>query len=165
MCKPLKQSELDKIHHGKEVTSATFILVERGGGCSFTTKVRNVEDAGASLAIIIDNKNENIEMINMIDDGAGAGIRIPSMLISKRDGERILDYIRTEQKKEKAAEEYRKRQGGGRRDDDDEEKDEKESELDRKDPCEGKEDDERKECEEAEAEKKRKREEEKEKDK
>ena len=85
MCKPLEQSELDKIHHGKEVTSATFILAERGG-CSFTTKVRNVEDAGASLAIIIDNKKENVEMVNMIDDGAGAGIRIPSMLINKKDG-------------------------------------------------------------------------------
>lgn len=85
MCDPLKQSELDKIHHGKEVTSATFILVERGG-CSFTTKVRNVEEAGASLAIIIDNKDEDVEMVNMVDDGAGAGIRIPSLLISKRDG-------------------------------------------------------------------------------
>jgi signal peptide peptidase-like protein 2B len=98
MCKPLKQSELDKIHHGKEVTSATFILAERGG-CSFTTKVRNVEDAGASLAIIIDNKEEDVEMVNMVDDGAGAGIRIPSMLVSKRDGQRMIDYIRSEQRK------------------------------------------------------------------
>ena len=98
MCEPLPQSELDKIHHGKEVTSATFILVERGG-CTFTKKVRNVEDAGASLAIIIDNKVENTaDLINMVDDGAGAGIRIPSMIISKRDGDRLLGYIRDEQK-------------------------------------------------------------------
>jgi hypothetical protein len=96
MCEPLPQSELDKIHHGKEVTSATFILVERGG-CTFTKKVRNVEDAGASLAIIIDNKVENTaDLINMVDDGAGAGIRIPSMIISKRDGDRLLQYIRDE---------------------------------------------------------------------
>jgi hypothetical protein len=97
MCKPLKQKELNKIHHGKEITSATFILVERGGKCSFTTKVRNVEDAGASLAIIIDNKDEDLDTVNMADDGAGSGIRIPSMLISKRDGQRIIEYIKKEQ--------------------------------------------------------------------
>lgn len=97
MCKPLKQKELNKIHHGKEITSATFILVERGGDCSFTTKVRNVEDAGASLAIIIDNKDEELDTVNMADDGAGSGIRIPSMLISKRDGQRIVEYIKSEQ--------------------------------------------------------------------
>ena len=99
MCEPLKQKELNKIHHGKEITSATFILAERGGHCSFATKVRNVEDAGASLAIIIDNKEEDIDMVNMVDDGSGAGIRIPSMLISKRDGQRILDYITKEQER------------------------------------------------------------------
>ena len=60
MCTPMPQSELDKIHHGKEITSATFVLVARGGPCSFTTKVRNVEEAGASLAIIIDTNEEDI---------------------------------------------------------------------------------------------------------
>ena len=96
MCEPLGQKELNKIHHGKEITSATFIVVERGGDCSFTTKVRHVEEAGASLAIIIDDKEEDIEMVNMADDGAGAGIRIPSMLISKSDGQKLLGYIRAE---------------------------------------------------------------------
>jgi len=145
MCEPLKQSELDKIHHGKEVTSATFILVERGG-CSFTTKVRNVEDAGASLAIIIDNKDEDVEMVNMVDDGAGAGIRIPSMLISKRDGQRMIDYIRAEQRKVKATEDYEKKRNGGYSDGEDE---------DKEDPCEGREGDEKVNCEAAEAEKAR----------
>lgn len=32
-------------------------------------------------------------MVNMSDDGAGAGIRIPSMIISRRDGQRLLEYI------------------------------------------------------------------------
>jgi len=136
MCQPLEQSELDKIHHGKEVTSATFILVERGG-CPFTTKVRNVEEAGASLAIIIDNKDENVEMINMIDDGAGAGIRIPSMLISKRDGQRMIDYIRAEQRKVEAAEDYGKTQINGYSGDED---------ANKEDPCEGKEGDETATC-------------------
>ena len=143
MCKPLKQSELDKIHHGKEVTSATFILAERGG-CSFTTKVRNVEEAGASLAVIIDNKDEDVEMVNMVDDGAGAGIRIPSMLISKRDGQRLIDYIRKEQRNSKAADDNERAQNGdyGHGDDLDEEEDNKTL----KDPCVGMEGDEKDEC-------------------
>jgi len=85
MCEPLDELELAKIHHGKEITSATFLLVERGG-CTFTKKVKNVEDAGAALAIIIDDKDEDTMLINMVDDGAGAGIRIPSIIISKKDG-------------------------------------------------------------------------------
>lgn len=36
----------------------------------------------------------------MQDDGAGAGIRIPSMIISRRDGQKLLEYIIKEQKKE-----------------------------------------------------------------
>jgi antitoxin component of MazEF toxin-antitoxin module len=50
------------------------------------TKVRNIEKAGGSLAVIIDNTNYDIHDIVMSDDGTGAGIRIPSMLISEKDG-------------------------------------------------------------------------------
>jgi len=31
-----------------------FMLADRGG-CSFVTKVRNMEDAGAAVGIVIDN--------------------------------------------------------------------------------------------------------------
>lgn len=45
--------------------------------------MRNIEEAGAAMAIIIDNnQDDNITRIVMTDDGSGAGIRIPSMLIS-----------------------------------------------------------------------------------
>ena len=48
------------------------------------TKVRNIEKAGGSLAVIIDDsESENVRDVVMSDDGSGAGIRIPSMLISK----------------------------------------------------------------------------------
>jgi hypothetical protein len=45
------------------------------------TKVRNIAHSGAKAAIIIDNKNENIEKFTMSDDGTGAGLRIPAVLI------------------------------------------------------------------------------------
>jgi hypothetical protein len=31
----------------------------------------------------------------MSDDGTGAGIRIPSVLISKKDGDKLVDFIKT----------------------------------------------------------------------
>jgi len=62
-----------------------FILADRGG-CSFVTKVRNIEDGGAAVGIVIDSSDEDISTVVMKDDGTGAGIRIPSMLISKKDG-------------------------------------------------------------------------------
>jgi hypothetical protein len=60
-------------------------MLERGG-CHFVTKVRNVALNGGDVAIIIDNKNEDITGVVMSDDGTGAGIKIPSVLIGSKDG-------------------------------------------------------------------------------
>lgn len=60
-------------------------MVDRGG-CSFVTKVRNIAHSGGKAAIIVDNKPENISEITLSDDGTGAGIRIPAVLISKGEG-------------------------------------------------------------------------------
>ena len=70
-----------------------IFLVDRGG-CTFVTKVRNIEKAGGSLAVIIDDKDfEDARNVIMSDDGTGAGIRIPSMLISKSDGEILKNFL------------------------------------------------------------------------
>ena len=72
-----------------------FMIAARGG-CSFVTKVRNMEEIGVAVGIVVDNNGEeDITNIVMADDGTGAGIRIPSMLISKTDGEKLLDFIKT----------------------------------------------------------------------
>ena len=47
-----------------------IILVDRGD-CTFVTKVRNVEKAGANVALIGDNVVENSEVFIMSDDGSG----------------------------------------------------------------------------------------------
>jgi hypothetical protein len=58
--------------------------------------VRNVEKAGGSLAVIIDDSGKNdIKNIIMSDDGTGTGIRIPAMLISKEDGEILKNFLTT----------------------------------------------------------------------
>lgn len=70
------------------------MLADRGE-CSFVDKVRNMEDAGAAIGIVIDNTDEPIETVVMSDDGSGAGIRIPSMMISKKDGQKLIDFLNT----------------------------------------------------------------------
>lgn len=57
------------------------------------TKVRNIEKAGGSLAVIVDNSGFNVKDIIMSDDGTGAGIRIPSMMISERDGKLLTQFL------------------------------------------------------------------------
>ena len=58
------------------------------------TKARNVARGGGKLAIVIDNKVENSSLIVMSDDGTGAGIRIPSVLVTKKAGKVLLDYMK-----------------------------------------------------------------------
>ena len=60
-----------------------IFLVERGN-CSFVTMARNIERAGGALALIIDTKSENVTDIILSDDGTGAGIEIPAMLINRK---------------------------------------------------------------------------------
>jgi hypothetical protein len=46
------------------------------------------------MVIIIDDKEkDDISKVIMSDDGTGAGIRIPAMLISNKDGKAIRDWI------------------------------------------------------------------------
>jgi hypothetical protein len=54
-----------------------------------------MENIGVAVGIVIDDKAEFIDNILMSDDGTGGGIRIPSMLISKPDGELLLNWIKT----------------------------------------------------------------------
>lgn len=75
------------------------MLADRGG-CSFVTKVRNMEEAGAAVGIVIDSSSEDISKVVMTDDGSGAGIRMPSMLISKKDGKVLIDFLESASKEE-----------------------------------------------------------------
>ena len=83
----------------KLTLKAPFVLADRGG-CSFVTKVRNIEDAGGAVGIVIDSSDEDIQYVAMSDDGSGAGIRMPSMLITKRDGMKIIDFLKTASKEQ-----------------------------------------------------------------
>jgi len=82
--------EFEKEHFGKAGQEALFekkrimvvpVIMVKRGGCTFTHKVRNMEKAGASAALIIDNKIEMTERIVVADDGSGQTIHIPSFLV------------------------------------------------------------------------------------
>lgn len=90
----------DEISDDTTEIQSPIIVVERGN-CTFVTKVRNIARAGGKAAIIIDSKNENITAVTMSDDGTGAGLRIPAVLIGQRDGQKLIDFFTSATKQEK----------------------------------------------------------------
>jgi len=83
-----------EFHEGDGELQSSIYMVERGD-CTFVTKTRNIAQAGGMMALVIDNTNENITNVIMSDDGTGAGIRIPSVLIGSKDGEILKNFMRT----------------------------------------------------------------------
>ena len=73
------------------VGESPFIMVYQGL-CGTVDKIKNIENSGGHLAIIISDKNENISGIFMNDDGAGYDISIPAVLISNSDGKKLAHY-------------------------------------------------------------------------
>lgn len=44
--------------------------------------------------VVIDNKQEMLEKAVMGDDGTGAGIRVPSMMIGLEDGQKLIEFAK-----------------------------------------------------------------------
>ena len=85
----------DTTHKFKQDANvAKIVLVDRGQ-CHFVTKVRNAAKAGASLVVVIDDREEDVDQMIMGDDGTGSGIRIPAMLIGKSNGKILKDFAVT----------------------------------------------------------------------
>ena len=75
-----KEDAQKALFHDEVALELPVILVERGN-CHFVTKVKNIEKAGAFVALVGDNKQEASETMVMQDDGTGHQINIPSFLI------------------------------------------------------------------------------------
>ena len=51
------------------------------------------EFAGANLLVIIDTNDDDVkEDLILSDDGSGSDINIPTIMISKTDGYRLMEY-------------------------------------------------------------------------
>ena len=90
-CDPLNMTLISDEENEEKIDKFPILLIKRGG-CSFTTKVRNAQNIGASMVFIAD-KSENIHSIIMADDGTGNDIVIPSAMISYEDGNTIIKYM------------------------------------------------------------------------
>lgn len=54
-----------------------------------------MENIGVAVGIVVDEyAYEAIENILMSDDGTGGGIRIPSMLITRTDGDILIEWVK-----------------------------------------------------------------------
>ena len=53
-----------------------------------------MENIGVSVAIIVNDSDDDIDNIILSDDGTGGGIRIPSMIITKTDGKKLIDFLK-----------------------------------------------------------------------
>lgn len=85
-CAPIQVDE-----NPEELAFAPAVLIQNGN-CSFVTKIRNAQHFGAILAIVYEDK-ENLTEKDMVDDGHGYDIEIPSILISKLDGHELKKFI------------------------------------------------------------------------
>lgn len=88
-----------------------FVLMVDRGDCTFVTKVRNAQRAGATAVLIADNvclcvnegckpdvEEEGCEVQEpiMADDGSGSDISIPTFLLFKQDADPIKDVLRSD---------------------------------------------------------------------
>ena len=96
-CNELDEQTI-KLDRSDDITP--FMIVRRGE-CSFVQKVRNMENIGVAVAIVIDNRPEMIDEILMSDDGTGGGIRIPSMLIGENDGNKLIEWFKNASSQER----------------------------------------------------------------
>jgi len=88
-CKPLPSHTID---FWSTPDHYPIVMVDRGN-CTFVTKARNVQIVGGLFALIINNNDDDIDKIILSDDGTGSDIYIPTVLISKKDGERLKKFM------------------------------------------------------------------------
>ena len=91
-------SELDQGVYNATVGfgELTPFYLARRGECSFVQKIRSMENIGIAVGIVVDSyPEENIKNVLMSDDGTGGGIRIPSMIISQKDGDKLINWLKT----------------------------------------------------------------------
>jgi hypothetical protein len=74
------------------------VIVRRGGNCSLTAKVRIAQEKGAHAVIIVDLQDskytaEDMQNIVVTDDGYGDTVHIPSVFISKDDGQKLINGV------------------------------------------------------------------------
>jgi len=92
---PEPETQMRGTSQHEEVKLINIALIRRGK-CSFTTKVKIAYKKGAHAVIIVDREDSDLtaaslQRIIVGDDGYGDSIHIPSILIDKVDGARLIE--------------------------------------------------------------------------
>ncbi len=87
-CTPLAPFMIRSNH-----TDPSPIVVIERGDCHFVTKSHYAQLMGAKMALIIDDRDENENYVLMVDDGFGHEINIPTIMVSKSDGQKLMEYL------------------------------------------------------------------------
>lgn len=74
----------------QDIDVSHFIFMFDRGNCSYAMKVKHAQDVGVRAVIIANNiPNQNIEGVEMRDNGIGGTLLIPALMISKEDADRL----------------------------------------------------------------------------
>jgi len=77
-----------------ENINSPIILLDHGE-CRYTKKALNAEMIGGGIAVIISNSDELLDDDpNNYDDGLGEKIKIPTVIIPRKYGEKIKEYMK-----------------------------------------------------------------------
>ena len=91
-CLPFEDAQFSGIVTKEDVRNQ-FIIVNRGN-CSNPMKVKNIEEYGASVALIVEDREGDLEDEVMIDHyGSGQSVKIPSFLVGKEQGHKIMNSV------------------------------------------------------------------------
>ena len=85
--------DLGNLLSNKNQNDYSKILLAYNGECSIIQKVRNAQEAGASMLLLINNNDQDIKHILIEDYDPGNDIKIPVGLISLANGRIMQNYI------------------------------------------------------------------------
>ena len=89
-------SELGELKNTKsqnEYSENFKILLVKNGDCPITQKARNAQNAGASMLLVVNQDDSDINSVILDDDGSGSDIKIMIGLISLSDGKIMTNFI------------------------------------------------------------------------
>ena len=90
-CQDLGILQLNQIQN--QFSENFKILLAYIGSCPIIQKARNAQSAGASMLVLINNNDQDIESVILEEDGAQSDIKIPVGLISLTNGRIMQNYI------------------------------------------------------------------------
>lgn len=93
-------SQIKSLINSTEPDGLRRIFLVRRGGCTFVIKTSIAQRLGADAVIVVDAQSspwtrKTMATVIMADDGYGGNIRIPSVMVTKEDGQLLFESLKT----------------------------------------------------------------------